>query len=324
VSNRVLVTGGSGFLGTNVVEALIRQDSSVASLDRVPPRCSAHRRLWIPVDVRDALALRRAVEQFQPTTVFHLAARTDLLGDNSADYDANTIGVKNLIDAISATKCVERVIFASTMLVCRLGYIPRSDTDFAPNTAYGESKVAGERIVRALGKASFAWAIVRPTSLWGPWFASPYRDFFEAVRRRWYLHPGQQRVFRSYGFVGNSTFQLLKLAGAQSDCIDGKTFYLADYEPIELGKWADEIAHEMALGRPRRAPLALLRLMAKIGDGLKRLGYQNPPLTTFRLNNMTTSAVYDLSALRTICGDLPYDMHSGIRETIAWMHDHRS
>jgi nucleoside-diphosphate-sugar epimerase len=128
----------------------------------------------------------------------HLGARTDLgETEDIQGYDANIQGVKNLIDAINATPSVTRVLFASSMLVCKFGYRPQSDNDYCPDTLYGQSKVKTENIIRQT-KLSAEWAIIRPTSIWGPWFAEPYLNFFQMIVAGRFVHPGRK--------AGNATF----------------------------------------------------------------------------------------------------------------------
>jgi nucleoside-diphosphate-sugar epimerase len=110
------------------------------------------------------------------------------------------------------------------MLVCRLGYQPNGEDDYSPNTKYGESKVIGEQIVKRYTHLPFEWLIVRPTSLWGPWFDIPYRGFFEAVRAGWYIHPKNCEIRRSYGFVLNSVCQLERLSLAEASQVAGRGF----------------------------------------------------------------------------------------------------
>lgn len=55
------------------------------------------------------------------------------------------------------------------------------------------------------------WVLVRPTSIWGPWFDVPYRNFFLSVARRRYVHPAGKRIHKSFGFVGNITWHLHRL-----------------------------------------------------------------------------------------------------------------
>jgi nucleoside-diphosphate-sugar epimerase len=252
-----------------------------------------------------------------------LAARTDLKGTQLEQYRANIDGVRNIIYAARTLKRVERIVFGSSMLVCPLGYQPHSDDDYKPSTIYGTSKAIGEQLVRTLAGITIPWVIVRPTSLWGPWFDVPYRQFFDAVMSGWYLHPKGVKVHRSYGFVLNSVHQLHALALAQEKEINFKVYYVADYVPVELRDWAQQIREVADAPRIRDVPLSVLRVLARCGDLLKRTGMRNPPITSFRLQNLLTEAIYDLEPLmKVIGGDLPYDVRQGIEITVEWIRNH--
>jgi nucleoside-diphosphate-sugar epimerase len=264
--------------------------------------------------------LKSAFADFSPQLILHLAARTDLDGMSLAEYRANSIGVTNMIAAALETPSVERVVFASSRLVCEIGYQPKSDSDYCPPNFYGQSKVVGEQLVREHAKnAPWPWVIVRPTSIWGPWFGVPYKLFFESVVNGRYVHPRGANILKSFGFVGNTVRQLAALASASALQIDRKTLYLADYPPIRVHEMADLIRSEIQRPPVRQVPLTLLKAMARVGDLAKGLGMRQPPLTSFRLANLVTPMVYDLSPLEQIAGPLPFDMAAGVRQTLDWM-----
>lgn len=318
---RILITGGSGFIGTNLVQYCLDRGDDVMNVDFRPPRQAAHSTVWRKADLLDGEALGQSVRDHAPDVVFHLAARTDLEGETPADYPANTDGVRNLIRSLQDRQSPALVVFASSMLVCRIGYQPRGDNDYCPSTAYGRSKIEGERIVRQSAHG-FRWTIVRPTSIWGPWFGAPYRDFFTAVRRGIYLHPRHRVIRRSYGFVLNSVAQLAALA-AGADRFAGRTVYLADYEPIELKSWAKAIQRAFGARVVPEVPLTLLRAAARTGDLLQRAGWRSPPMTSFRLNNLLTDMIHDTTPLQGVLPRLPYTMQEGVDVTVRWMQEHR-
>ena len=258
-----------------------------------------------------------------PDYVLHLAARTDMDGRTLAEYDANIGGVRNMIQAIKATSGIRRTLFASSRLVCQIGYMPKSDTDYNATTVYGQSKVEGEKIVRAEAAAHFPWLIMRPTSIWGPWFDVPYRNFFDTLRRGVYIHPTRRPILKSYGYVGNSVSQLnTMLMQADDEAVLGKTFYLCDYPPLEVRVWADLICQYLEVRRAPTAPYALIKLMALGGDFLKALGYLSAPITSFRLDNIMTEMAHDTAEVEALCGALPYSLEDGVRETCVWLKDH--
>ena len=318
--HKILITGGSGFIGTNLIEHYLAAGADVFNIDIAKPRNAAHFHYWTKTDILDRSNLEKVIEDISPVLIVHAAARADLDGTSPSDYATNTRGLENVARAAASTKSVERLVSLSSMLVCKLGYQPKSDTDYQPSTVYGESKAEGERILHSLGPLPFVWSIVRPTSIWGPWFGPPYRSFFEIVQRGLYFHPSGLTSRRNYGYIGNAVVQISTIANVGDA---SGVYYVGDYTPIDVREWAKCIALN-SRGRPHvhEVPLIAMKLAAKIGDQLKFLGWKNPPLSTFRLRNLLTEAVYDLSKTQAICPILPYDLVDGVRSTIAWLHEH--
>lgn len=319
---RVLITGGSGFIGTNLVEHYLASGAAVRSLDVRAPRHPGHRGVWSPVDILDADALVEEFRRFEPSLVFHAAAQTDLRGKSVNEYRTNTEGVGRIIEAVRVSPGVDKVIFFSSRMVCNIGYQPRSEDDYCPPNAYGESKVAGELMVREAGLAA-PWLIVRPTSIWGPWFGVPYRTFFDMIAHGRFCHTANSAaIHKSFGFIGNTIYQLDNLASAPVELMNGKTMYLADYPPLEIGIWAELVRRELDASPIRRLPYPILHAAALLGDIAARIGYE-PPLSSFRLANLLTPMVYDLEPLRQIVGDLPYSLEAGVAQTVRWMREIR-
>lgn len=317
---RVAITGGSGFIGTNLVEHYVTSDVPVVNLDPAQPRNELHMAQWRKVDPLEASDVRGALDEFAPTHVFHLGARTDLHGTTLDDYAYNTRGVEVVLDACNALAGLKRVVFASSRLVCRIGYQPASDTDYCAPNAYGESKVRGEQLVRG-AKTAFPWVILRPTSIWGPWFDVPYRTFFLTIAANRYVHVGRRPVRKSFGYVGNTVHQLAAVAETSSGEIDGMTVYLADSPPIDVIDMANRIQRELSSRPIRTLPRSVVKPVALVGDLLQRLGWSEPPLTSFRLDNLLTEMLYDTAPLDRLFPRLPYSLDEGIRHTVDWMRE---
>lgn len=322
MNDRILITGGSGFIGTNLVQHYLDADRQVLNLDHAAPRNLAHAPYWRNVDLLDHESVQGIFEDFRPTHVLHMAARTDLHGTVLDDYTANTDGLNAVLRALISVDSVERVIFASSRMVCQIAHRPTSDREYSPPNAYGISKVEGERLVRS-AQLPCNWVIVRPTSIWGPWFGVPYKDFFLSIARGVYVHPRGRRIAKSFGFVGNTVHQLEALLSGGHQGVHGRTFYLGDYPPIEVYDMAVRIQRRMGARPIPTVPMPVLGSAARAGDIARRMGWREPPITSFRLSNLVAEMVYDLSQLEGLVGPLPYSLDQGIAETVDWMRRHR-
>ena len=321
-SQKVVVTGGSGFIGMHLMQSLIDDDIEVINIDRKEPVLEQHRPYWKKVDLLDLPEVESTLLSFQPTIVVHLAARTDLdEGATLKEYDDNIGGVRNLLNVINATESVQRILVTSSMLVCRIGYEPSSDQDYAPSTVYGESKVQTEKITREVNP-SCIWAIVRPATIWGPYHYGLKAGFFSVLDRGLYLHPGRQPTIKSYGYVSNSVYQLRKLMMADAEKIQGKIFYLTD-KPMNLYDWTSELSEKLTHKPVRVVPRFIMTLAAIAGDIFVAMGVKNFPITTFRLKNMISENIVDSQSTFSVAGDPPISMSQGIDETVAWLNQEK-
>ena len=153
---RALVTGGAGFIGSNLVDALVARGDEVTILDDL----SSGRRenlagalaagaVLREADVRDAAAVRAAFEAARPQLVFHLAAQIDVrrsIDDPAYDAGVNVVGTINVLEAARAAG-VERLVNTSTggAIYGETDVMPTPETVTPlPMAAYGQSKQCAE------------------------------------------------------------------------------------------------------------------------------------------------------------------------------------
>jgi len=173
---RVLVTGGAGFIGSHLTDALVRRgdavgivdDMSAGRLGRVPEAAAVHK-----LSVTDAAALAALTAEFAPELICHLAAQIDVRSSVShpaADAAANVIGTVNVLESARAVGA--RVLFASTGAVIygRDAPIPSmEDVLPLPESPYGVAKHCAEQYVLLYNRLhGMSHAVLRFANVYGP------------------------------------------------------------------------------------------------------------------------------------------------------------
>jgi UDP-glucose 4-epimerase len=172
---RVLLTGGSGFLGRRVAGLLAEDGHNVVSIGRTAPRAAGpgtpgfHR-----VDLTDNVAVRRGMAEIGTVdSIIHLAAMVPKnAGEDQARaaFDANLIGTINLFDAFGRAGQANTVASTAEVYGLPAGHAPiREDAEPFPLSWYGASKVAAEVYCRVLERQKeMRIALLRFTVLYGP------------------------------------------------------------------------------------------------------------------------------------------------------------
>ncbi len=240
---RVLVTGGAGFIGSHIVDALLAEGHEVAVLDNLSTGRRSNLRpeaRFYEVDLRDAEATRRAVADFDPTAVSHQAAQASVavsVRDPRLDAQVNVLGGLNLLEACSeAGRKVERVVFASTGGAI-YGEVPEGQraaesTVPAPLSPYAIHKLAFEQLLGVYSThRGLRSSVLRYANVYGP-RQDPHGEagvvaiFFAAtlagrpVRVNARTRAGDDGCVRDYVFVSDvARANVLALKGSISDAV---------------------------------------------------------------------------------------------------------
>lgn len=173
---RALVTGAAGFVGGHLWRQLLERGIDAVGLDVAPSRRGVPpgARL-LQVDIRDAHAVRAAIDDVRPAVVYHLAAQASVvvsMRDPVADVEANVLGSIHLAQA-AIEAGTRRFVFFSTggALFGAPDVLPvTEDTPARPASVYGASKLAAERYLALLtAESPLELSIVRPGNIYGPW-----------------------------------------------------------------------------------------------------------------------------------------------------------
>ena len=221
-----LVTGGAGFIGSNLAERLLDEGANVVVYDNFS---TGHRNFTAGVEASphahvvegDLLDVARLTEAMQGCDiVFHLAANADVrhgLEHPELDLQQNTIGTFNVLEAMRRAG-IRRIVFGSTGSVYGEPEVfpTPEDSPFPRQTSlYGASKLAGEALIQAYCEGyGYSGVILRFVSIMGERYTHGHLfDFYRALlrdpTRLSVLGDGHQR--KSYLYVGDCVSAILKL-----------------------------------------------------------------------------------------------------------------
>jgi UDP-glucose 4-epimerase len=173
---RILVTGGAGFIGSNLVKALVERDCAVTVLDNLS---SGYREnldpfpgiRFIEADIRDAGAVEEAARG--ASVVFHLAASVGnkrSIDDPITDAGTNVLGTIRVLEAARKHHVRKVVASSSAGIFGELKTLPiREDHPAEPDTPYGSTKLCGEKLCLAYARLYGLEAIcLRYFNVYGP------------------------------------------------------------------------------------------------------------------------------------------------------------
>jgi nucleoside-diphosphate-sugar epimerase len=320
---RILITGGSGFIGTNAIEPLSREGNTILNYSLHAPLNSEQLQYWRAGDILDLTGTTAAFREFQPDYVLHLAARAECDETVTLEegYRVNIEGTRNVLEAIRATPSVQHSIITSSQFVCAPGRLPQNDADYFPETIYGQSKVITEQLTRDVDLPN-CWTIIRPTNIWGPWHLRYRREFWRVVQRGLYVHPGREPVIRCYGYVKNVVYQIQKILAARPETVHRQMLYLGD-RPINLFEWVNGFSRALTGRNARVVPRTLMRMLALAGDIPTLITGKPFLINSSRLRSMTTDYATPMDRTFKLFGENPYTLENGIRETVEWLRSYR-
>ena len=319
---RILVTGGTGFTGTALVERLCRDGHAVVALDyKEGLACDALRALGAEViigSVTDRPAVERSMRGVE--FVFHLAAAfRELNVPNSFYHEVNVAGTRVVLEAAREAG-VRKFVYCSTCGVHgNIDHPPAGeDAPIQPADYYQRTKYEAEPLVKEFGRSGMETVILRPAAIYGP--GDPERFFliFKRVAKGSFPMFGSGRTLYHPLYIDNlvTAFLLCMPPGAG----EGREYLIADerYYPIE------EIVRAVgrALGVPvriRHYPVLPVVVAGHICEAVCKPFGVTPPIFPRRVDWYRQNRAFDITRAKRELGYQPQvELDDGLRRTGTW------
>ena len=318
-----LVTGGTGFVGSHLIEALAEAGWTVRALVRRPDKLRWLEGLPADVfegDVQNPDSLPEALRGVD--LVMHCAALTKALTRNEY-MQANADGTRTLLQS-SIQAGVRRFVYCSSQAAAGTGTLtqPRVEEDAPePLTDYGASKLAGEIAVQEAAN-DMEWIILRPPAIFGP------RDeqFFPLFRgiKKIHRYPVFGREERSYSWIYVRDLVSALHVAAETDVGLRQTYFVAHETPVtwrEMSQIAGELLNINVRPLPS-IPLSLLKGIALIIEMGARLRGKAALLNRQKLAEIAAPGwvVSSEKITRELGFHCQFNLREALLETLEW-HD---
>lgn len=311
---RVLVTGGSGFIGIHLIDHLISLGYEVSNLDINPPLNGLHIEKWTKASILELDVIETHVLHFDPHFIVHLAAVTTQDAKSLEEFKVNIVGTEMLLKVASKLGNLQKFVFTSTQYVVTPG-MGHENAMPTPYGLYGASKLEGEKMTQEILKL-LPWTVIRPTAIWGPWHPILSQGLWKQIHKRRYFHPSRDFAVKGYGYVKNSVWQIEKILQASEEVTSGKIFYIGDGN-LRQSAWVGAFSHALRGRKLFHVPRLIIFLLSELGELLKKRGIAFP-IYRSRYRNLVTSNPVPLETTLSFFGTPPVTLADSINETVAW------
>lgn len=326
MTTTAFVTGGTGFIGQQLVRALREQGHEVLALVRpasfhgsAAERLRALEAKLVPGDLGNPCSFRDALRGVD--RVFHLAGRLFAPGIAAEAYEQLHVeGTHNLLTACQQASHIESIVHCSTTgVVGPTGSTPAAeDARPRPSNDYERTKADGEQLaLRMARQHNLPLIVARPALVYGPgdlhllgWFRAIQRGYYRVIGRGdSLLHPI---------YIGDVVRGMLKCT--QVPAALGRVYHLVGEAPVPIRDLAGAIAQALGKELSRwHLPAAPTWGGAALVEALPGVTLSRLPLTRSRINFMTQSRAYSGDRARHELGFVPQiDLQTGLQHTVAW------
>ena len=324
---KVLITGGTGFIGSRLALRCLQRGDSVTLLGQVNnPAEKENRRVLedrgakvVLVSVTDRDRVFEAVEGIE--CVYHLAAaQHEANVPDQHFWDVNVTGTKNILEG-SVQAGVKKFVHGSTIGVYGDALDGQIDetSPFQPNNIYGVTKLEAEKLVVSF-QQKMPVVIIRISETYGP---GDFRllKLFKAIKKGIFFVIGNGKN-RHHLIHIDDLIEGLFLAETVKEA-QGKVFVLAGKDVLTTRKMAEVVAAQLRKKIPRlQIPLFPFLLLASILEGtLRPLGIQ-PPLHKRRMDFFKKSFSFSQEQSKAVLGFVPkIAFPEGVADTAKWYEE---
>lgn len=291
--SKLLFTGGTGFLGKNVM-SLLQKDYEVTTCGITPEDM---------IQANLAKMVPELPQQYD--IVLHAAGKAHVVPKTEEEkqlfFDINYQGTVNLCKALEQVGVPKALVFISTVAVygCESGELITEEYPLNGDTPYAKSKIMAEEYLNSWCKEhGVILGILRPSLLAGKNAPGNLGAMVNGVRKGFYMNIAGGKVIKSV-LMAEDIARLLPLVAEK-----GGVYNVCDTRQPSFGELSISVARQLGKRKPISIPYWMAWCMAKVGDLLG----SKAPINSYKLSKMTESLTFSNEKARRELGWEPLDV----------------
>lgn len=296
--NKLLFTGGTGFLGKNVMP-LLQKDYEVTTCGITPEDM---------IQANLAVSVPELPKQYD--IVLHAAGKAHVVPKTEEEkklfFDINYQGTVNLCKALERVGVPKALVFISTVAVygCEYGEMITEEHPLDGDTPYAKSKImAEEYLTKWCSEHGVTLGILRPSLLAGKNAPGNLGAMVNGVRKGFYMNIAGGKVTKSV-LMAEDIARILPLVAAK-----GGTYNVCDTCQPSFGELSVSVARQLGKSKPISIPYWMAWCMAMVGN----LFGSKAPINSYKLEKMTKSLTFSNEKARRELGWEPLDVLENYR-----------
>ena len=324
--NKVLVTGGGGFLGKAIVKQLIARGDKVTSISRGSyPELQQMGVNCLQGDIADISCVEEACKG--QDMVFHVAAKPGIWGDYQLYYNANVVGTQNVVDSCKKLG-IRWLIYTSSPSVVFNGKDMEGVDESVPypkeyHAHYPKTKAMAEQYVVKASDENLHTITLRPHLIWGPEDNHLVPRILARAKRLRRIGKENKLIDSVYIDSAAQAHILAADALKKNTELSGRVYFISQGEPVPLWDLVNGILE--AGGKKKVMRTIPVSVAQFVGSGceffykLFRIKSE-PPMTRFLAEELSTAHWFDLSAAKNDFGyDPDISIEEGLKRLKAWL-----
>ncbi len=315
--NTVLITGGSGFIGTHIISMF--PNIRFINADINAPKVEHSNCINYKADVRSESDMRPLFEKHRFSCIFHLAAAHKDFGVEQEEYFGVNEGGTALVTRIAGEFGVKKIIFYSSVAVYGERNAPTTDfTSPHPTNDYGASKLAAENVLSQwyAQDESRTVIIIRPALVFGEGNVANMFRLIDQINRGRYFNVGKGENIKSIAYVKNLAEATIYLFTHQECGIH--IYNYADQPHLKTSEIGLTIASALGKPKPKSIPKGLLLMMAKPFDIIIKLSGKDLPISSMRVKKYGTQTFHQAQQVFADGFKPRFSTQEGLARMVAW------